>query len=229
MRMKKEWTWNEKKLAAAVAFWFLAIVCLGRVNGRNVLAEEAGTDLLGGVNSTLAADGPAAGQSRTGESAAEDEAMTEEEETPGTYTMAEGWCLDEELSTDDTEVYRLESTEEGQETSTISCSYMETNYSRQDYEQLREMLTNNLIYGNVNAQITTSAVYTLSMDYLYIVLVDDSSEDYCDIYHYVVGDYQCFCVQVREYRAEASLAEEQETDTPREVGQAVAEGFVWKE
>jgi len=210
MRMKRERIWKVKKFAAAVACWFLAMACAGCVSARLVLAEETGAG--------------------TGGSVAEDEQpLTEEEESPGTYTMEEGWCLDEELSTEEEEVYRLETSEEGQETSTISCSYLETNYSRQDYEQLRDMLTNNLLYDNVNAQITTSAVYTLSMDYLYIILVDDSSEEYCDIYHYVVGDYQCFCVQVREYRAEADLAEAQELDTPREAGQKIAEGFVWNE
>ncbi|MCD8398420.1 MAG: hypothetical protein LUD12_14795 [Lachnospiraceae bacterium] len=210
MRMKRERIWKVKKFAAAVACWLLAMACAGCVSARLVLAEEAGAGAGGSV-------------------AEDEQPLTEEEESPGTYTMEEGWCLDEELSTEEEEVYRLETSEEGQETSTISCSYLETNYSRQDYEQLRDMLTNNLLYDNVNAQITTSAVYTLSMDYLYIILVDDSSEEYCDIYHYVVGDYQCFCVQVREYRAEADLAEAQELDTPREVGQKVAEGFVWKD
>ncbi|MCC8102985.1 MAG: hypothetical protein LIP11_12295 [Clostridiales bacterium] len=215
MRMKREWIWNEKRIVTAVVLWLFAVVCLGSMSVWKVLAQESGADSSGGAESGLMENSAADGQGLT-------------EETPGTYTMAEGWCLDEEQSTEGVEVYRLETGEEGQETSTISCSYLETNYSRQDYEQLRDMLTNNLLYDNVDAQITTSAVYTLSMDYLYIILVDDSSEDYCDIYHYVVGDYQCFCVQVREYRQEAELAEAQEIDTPREVGQTVAEGFVWK-
>ncbi|MCD8336740.1 MAG: hypothetical protein LUD18_05585 [Lachnospiraceae bacterium] len=217
MRMKRERIWNGKRIAAVAVFWLLAAVCPGVMGVNHVFAQESGTESAIGTDSSLAGDSAANGQTLT------------EEETPGTYTMEEGWCLDEEQSTEAVEVYRQESAQEGQETSTISCSYMETNYSRQDYEQLRDMLTNNLIYDNVNAQITTSAVYTLSMDYLYIVLVDDSSEDYCDIYNYVVGDYQCFCVQVREYREEAKLAEAQEADTPREVGQTVAEGFVWDE
>ncbi|MCD8347962.1 MAG: hypothetical protein LUD16_08460 [Lachnospiraceae bacterium] len=217
MRMKSELTWKGKKIAMAAACCLLAATGLCCVSTQEVRAEETAAGMSGGMNGAFAE-----------ESTADEQAMTEEE-TPGTYTMEEGWCLDEELSTEEEEVYRLETSEEGQETSTISCSYLETNYSRQDYEQLRDMLTNNLIYDNVNAQITTSAVYTLSMDYLYIVLVDDSTEEYCDIYHYVVGDYQCFCVQVREYRAEAELAKAQEQATPREVGQTVAEGFVWKE
>ncbi|MCD8013599.1 MAG: hypothetical protein LUG99_10560 [Lachnospiraceae bacterium] len=148
-------------------------------------------------------------------------------EDVGSYTMEEGWSLDETQSTDDVSVYVQDAYADEAQTSTISCSYLSTNYSRQDYEQLRDMLTNNLLYSNVNAQITTSAVYTLAMDYLYIILVDDSSEDYRDIYHYVVGDYECFCVQVREYRDEAAEAEAQELQTPQEAGQSVAEGFVW--
>ncbi|MCD7745068.1 MAG: hypothetical protein LUI13_07295 [Lachnospiraceae bacterium] len=149
------------------------------------------------------------------------------QETVGSYTMEEGWSLDETQSTDDVSVYVQDAYTGETETSTISCSYLSTNYSRGDYEQLRDMLTNNLLYSNVNAQITTSAVYTLAMDYLYIILVDDSSEEYRDIYHYVVGDYECFCVQVREYRDEAAEAEAQELETPQEAGQSVAEGFVW--
>ncbi len=209
-------------LGVWAAFLFLTAVCSGRMDVMRAEAEESGySEMIGGE-----------GESFMQDAADPDLSETFEEETeaaPGTYTMEEGWAEDEALSTEDVTVYIQDAylDTDVSETSTISCSYLETNYSRQDYEQLRDMLTNNLLYSNVDAQITTSAVYTLSMDYLYIVLVDDSSEEYRDIYHYVVGDYQCFCVQVTEYRTEAELAEAQDLDTPREIGQKVAEGFVW--
>ncbi len=228
------------------AFLFQALVCTlvctGRMNVTIVRAEEYGlSESLDGAgddfwqdeysgdtwseDTSVMSDG--ASDSAAWDAAAEYE--TETELAPGTYTMEEGWMEDEELSSDDVTVYVQDTYADSDtsETSTISCSYLETNYSRQDYEQLRDMLTNNLLYNNVNAQITTSAVYTLAMDYLYIILVDDSSEDYRDIFHYVVGDYQCFCVEVKEYRDQADEAEAQEQDTPREIGQKVAEGFVW--
>ncbi len=227
------------------AFLFLAMACIGRINMSTVRAEESGLSAdMGGTQESFwqdvysgnegseelslendgASDGAAWDSSSPG---LEDEAETEA--APGTYTMEDGWTEDELRSTDDVTVYVRDAYagEDTSETSLISCSYLETNYSRQEYEQLRDMLTNNLLYSNVNAQITTSAVYTLAMDYLYIVLVDDSSEEYRDVYHYVVGDYQCFCVQVTEYRDEAEQDEAQEVDTPREIGQKVAEGFVW--
>jgi hypothetical protein len=165
----------------------------------------------------------------------ETEAWTEEDgetvETAapqmGTYVMAEGWSEDETLSTSETSVYKQTGMIGEAQTSTITCSYLDTNYSVMEYEQLRDMLTNNLLYSNVNAQISTSAVYTDAKDYLYIILVDDAAQDYRNTYCYVVGDYRCFCVTVQEYREEADQLTAQEQQTPREVGQSVAEQFVW--
>ncbi len=218
--MKMDLVMKMKEIRWKVFFLFTVAVCMScsYLCGIPVYAEEPG------------AGGSLSGTEMT-EVSEEDVLSEEETEAPGTYTMEEGWIEDEELSTDDVLVYRLESAAEDTdiETSTISCSYMDTNYSRQEYEQLRDMLTNNLLYSNVDAQITTSAVYTLAKDYLYIILVDDSLEDYRTIYHYVVGDYQCFCVEVKEYREEAEQAELLEEDTPQEIGQKVAEGFSWKE
>ncbi len=145
----------------------------------------------------------------------------------GTFTVPEGWSRDDSASTEETSVYRADDAAGLGETSTISCSYLDTNYSVLEYEQLRDMLTNSLRYSNVDAQISTSAVYTLSKDYLYIVLVDDSAVSYRDIYHYVVGNYRCFCVQVREYREEAQQDEDLEKQTPQQAGQAMAESFSW--
>lgn len=151
----------------------------------------------------------------------------ETEARKGTYPVEEDWIRDSEQSTDEKEVYIKKSYEQEKETSTITCTYIDTNYSVLEYEQLRDMLTNNLFYSNVDAKISTSAVYTLDKDYLYILIVDDSSQDYRDIYHYVVGDYRCFEVSVHEYRAEAEAAKAAEEDTPQETGQKIAEEFVW--
>ncbi len=137
------------------------------------------------------------------------------------YSVPEGWTVDEQADLEDALVLCRQ--DDG--LSTIVCGYLDTNYSIQEYEQLREMLTNNLLYEHVNAQISTSAVYTLAKDYLYTILVDDEEEAYRDIYHYVIGDYRCFCVFVREYRSEAE--EVQDQMTPREAGQSIAEGFTW--
>ncbi|MCD7762112.1 MAG: hypothetical protein LUI14_02735 [Lachnospiraceae bacterium] len=230
----------------AFLFLFMALafvlVCPGRAGLMRAQAEEAGySDGTGetlwqdvysgdtGSSDTFAADQAGFGASDAGMAAEEYE--TETEMLPGTYTMEEGWTENELLSSDGVTVYVQDAyaDAESPETSLISCSFLDTNYSRQDYEQLRDMLTNKILYSNVSAQITTSAVYTLAMDYLYIILVDDSSAEYRTIYHYVVGDYQCFCVEVKEYRAEAEQAEAQEADTPQEIGQKIAEGFVWNE
>lgn len=145
----------------------------------------------------------------------------------GTYTVEDGWSEDIEASDEEMQVYKQTSFGDQENTSTITCSYLDTNYSVLEYEQLRDMLTNNLVYNNVNAQISTSAVYTKEKDCLYIVIVDDSAQEYREIYHYVVGDYRCFCVEVREYRTEAEAAKAQEIKTPQEVGQKMAEEFVW--
>lgn len=145
----------------------------------------------------------------------------------GTYSVADGWTEDTDASDDSKKVYKQTEQKDLEDTSTITCSYLDTNYSVLEYEQLRDMLTNNLLYSNVDAQISTSAVYTKEKDCLYIVIVDDSVQDYRDIYHYVVGDYRCFCVEVREYRAEAEQAKAQEQKTPQEVGMQMAQEFVW--
>ncbi len=145
----------------------------------------------------------------------------------GTYSVGAGWTVDSDASTEEKTVYKQDAYVGMENTSTISCSYMDTNYSVLEYEQLRDMLTNNLLYNNVNAQISTSAIYTQAKDYLYIVIVDDSAQEYKDVYHYVVGDYRCFCVEVREYRAEADQAVADGVKTPHEVGQTTAEEFTW--
>ncbi|MCD7884922.1 MAG: hypothetical protein LUI87_14645 [Lachnospiraceae bacterium] len=229
--MKKNQSGKVRGIAAGTVLSLLALVCLcqyGRITvfaesaGESAISQEAELDAVGGEST---ADADAALE--TAGSVLPDEIALSD--APGSYTMDAGWQLDETLSSDTVSVYKQDGSEDEAETSTISCSYLETNYSVQEYEQLRDMLTNNLLYSNVNAQISTSAVYTLAKDYLYIILVDDSSEDYRDIYHYVVGDYQCFCVQVKEYRAEAELAGSQDLQTPQEVGQSVAEGFEWKD
>lgn len=149
------------------------------------------------------------------------------EKATGNYTVEAGWSVDSDSSTADKSVYKQDGMLESDDTSTVSCSYMDTNYSVLEYEQLRDMLTNNLLYSNVNAQISASAVYTNAKDYLYILLVDDTSLEYRNIYCYVVGDYRCFCVEVKEYRSEAEQLRSQELKTPQEVGQSIAEGFVW--
>lgn len=154
-------------------------------------------------------------------------AQTEEIKKTGTYTIESGWSVDDAASTPERTVYKQDGKVGQENTSTITCSYMDTNYSVLEYEQLRDMLTNNLLYSNVNAQLSSSAIYTDAKDYLYILIVDDAAAEYRDIYCYVVGDYRCFCAEVREYRAEADELRAQELKTPQEAGQKAAEGFVW--
>ncbi len=145
----------------------------------------------------------------------------------GTYPAPEDWEEVDSLSGEDSTVYKRSGFGDETETSTITCNYMDTNYRVVEYEQLRDMLTNNLVYSNINAQISSSAVYTKAKDYLYILTVDDSSKDYRDIYYYVVGDMRCFCVTVKEYRSEAEEMKASETSTPQEAGQKTAEEFTW--
>ena len=164
-----------------------------------------------------------------GEEAVEENAGVEAPaaQQTGTYTMADGWSSDGNASTAERSVYKADAFAGADPTSTITCSYLDTNYSVLEYEQLRDMLTNNLLYSNVNAQISTSAVYTDARDYLYILISDDSTQDFRTVYCYVVGDYRCFCVEVKEYRAEAEQLKAQEQKTPQEAGQEAAESFVW--
>ncbi|WP_283684667.1 hypothetical protein [Parablautia sp. Marseille-Q6255] len=158
---------------------------------------------------------------------ASEAAETEPSQRTGTYTVASGWAVDDAAGTQEQTVYKQEGKTGQDQTSTITCSYMDTDFSVLEYEQLRDMLTNNLLYSNVNAQLSSSAIYTDAKDYLYILIVDDASAEYRDIYCYVVGDYRCFSVQIQEYRAEAEELRAQKKQTPQEVGQSVAEGFVW--
>ena len=161
------------------------------------------------------------------EEAAAEYAMTEADPMTGIWEVPEGWTEDDRDTSEDVFVYKLTEMVGMTDTSSITCSYMDTNYSVLEYEQLRDMLTNNLLYANVDAQISTSAVYTKAKDCLYIVIVDDSAQSYRDIYHYVVGDYRCFSVEVREYRSEAEQMKASDLKTPQEVGQQIAEEFTW--
>lgn len=147
-----------------------------------------------------------------------------EEKQIGTYSVDSDWVKIEEKCEDEIEVYRKTGYEDLEETSEITCSYVDTNYAIIEYEQLRDMLTNNLMYSNVNAQISTNAGYTEEKDYLYTLIADDKDKPYKDIYYYVVGDYRCFCVSVREYRVEKT--EEQEK-MPQEIGKKIAADFIW--
>lgn len=144
----------------------------------------------------------------------------------GSYSVDSAWVRVEQKSDTDEEVYKQEASQNIEETSEITCSYLDTNYSVAEYEQLRDMLTNNLMYSDVNAQISTSAGYTDAKDYLYTLTADDSDKDYRDIYYYVVGDHRCFCVTVREYREEAAQADSPD-DTPQAVGKKTAQQFIW--
>lgn len=208
--MKKIRNELQKRLAAGAAS--VCIVCgvsvctLPTVQAEEIVLETSGTELW---NGEIVIETP------------------ETEERIGTYTVEEAWIKNTELSTEDETVYVKEEYAKEAETSTITCSYIDTNYSVLEYEQLRDMLTNNLFYSNVNAKVSTSAVYTLDKDYLYILIVDDSDHEYRDIYHYVVGDYRCFEVAVREYRSEADTDRAAGEDTPQEAGQKIAEEFVW--
>ena len=146
----------------------------------------------------------------------------------GSYSVNSEWVRIDQSSDTEKEVYKKEASQDMEETSEITCSYFDTNYSVAEYEQLRDMLTTNLMYSDVNAQISTSAGYTDAKDYLYTLTADDSDKDYRDIYYYVVGDYRCFCVTVREYREEAAQADSSD-DTPQEVGKKTAQQFTWNQ
>lgn len=222
--MRKKIVYSFISAAAALAL-SLAVSCIpaGRFSVR---AEEAGGYYDEWGNWISEGDASA----DTGLAVSEDIAAAESESTTlptGTYSVGAGWSADSTASTEDVTVYEQDAHLGEQNTSTISCSYLDTNYSVFEYEQLREMLTNQLYYNNVNAQISTSAGYTSVKDYLYIVIVDDTAQDYTDIYYYVVGNYRCFCTEVREYRSEAEEASAQGLSTPREMGQSISEGFVW--
>lgn len=145
----------------------------------------------------------------------------------GVYTVDPDWVLTDSMSAEEKFVYKMSGSEKEEETSTITCSYIDTNYSVMEYEQLREMLTNNLLYGKVDAEISTSAGYTDAKDCLYVLTADDAEEDFREIYYYVVGDHRCFLVEVKEYRAEAEAKKAEGKDTPAEAGEKTAQKFTW--
>ena len=216
----------KKRNAASVCRMTLLCMMLGA--GLSALPLQAEEDIY--LEDDLMTEYTVSEESEDG--AADEITITAEENADlitGTYTVPSEWTEDASQSTEEKKVYRCSGYTDQESVSTITCSYLDTNYSVMEYEQLRDMLTNNFLYSNVNAQISTSAVYTKAKDYLYILIVDDSAQDYRDVYHYVVGDYRCFSVEVREYREEASLAESREMDTPQETGQKIAEEFTWNE
>lgn len=241
--MGKERIRKNKYIAAGIALMFSTMIFAGQNQTLAVQAEEGYYDEFGTwisedemiepeIGGEFAMENEAEGTQAVADSGNSDMAESviiesQAASLTGTYTLEEGWSVDDAASTQDVTVYRQDSHAGETNTSTITCSYMDTNYSVMEYEQLRDMLTNNLLYSNVNAQISTSAVYTQAKDYLYILLVDDSAQEYRDLYYYVVGDYRCFCLTVKEYRVEAEQAAALQVKTPQEVGQKAAEGFVW--
>lgn len=153
--------------------------------------------------------------------------QTEAEKRTGTWSVDSAWTQTKAEDAEERWTYRQSGMESVDATSTIVCSYLDTNYSVLEYEQLRDMLTNNVLYSNVDAQISTSAAYTDAKDYLYMVTVEPSEADYRDIYYYVVGDHRCFCVEVREYQAEADALTAAQQKTPAKVGEETAMKFTW--
>ena len=140
----------------------------------------------------------------------------------GSYSVDSDWVRIEQKSDTEKDVYRQEASKDVEETSEITCSYLDTNYSVAEYEQLRDMLTNNLMYSDVNAQISTSAGYTDAKDYLYTLTADDSGKDR----HLLrSGRPRCFCVILKS-EEEAAQAESSD-DTPQAVGKKTAQEFTW--
>ena len=145
----------------------------------------------------------------------------------GTYQVPEGWSEVETASSEMTKVYRKAEALEVDAASEITCSYMATNYSLQEYEQLRDMLTNDMVYSKVGAKISSTCTYTDKKDNLFILTVDDESKDYREIVYYVAGEKECFCVEVKEYRTEAESASAAKEKTPEETGKEIAVKFSW--
>lgn len=157
----------------------------------------------------------------------EPEDQTEAQELTGSWSVDSAWVQTKAEDEEERWTYKQSGAEAEEDTSTIVCSYLDTNYSVLEYEQLRDMLTNNAVYSNADAQISTSAAYTDAKDYLYMLTVEPSGVDYRDIYYYVVGDCRCFCVEVREYQAEADALEAAQQKTPSQTGQDIAMKFTW--
>ena len=157
----------------------------------------------------------------------EPEEQTEAQELTGSWSVDSAWVQTKAEDEEERWTYKQSGAEAEEDTSTIVCSYLDTNYSVLEYEQLRDMLTNNAVYSNADAQISTSAAYTDAKDYLYMLTVEPSGVDYQDIYYYVVGDRRCFCVEVREYQAEADALEAAQKKTPSQTGQDIAMKFTW--
>ena len=157
----------------------------------------------------------------------EPEDQTEAQELTGSWSVDSAWVQTKAEDEEERWTYKQSGAEAEEDTSTIVCSYLDTNYSVLEYEQLRDMLTNNAVYSNADAQISTSAAYTDAKDYLYMLTVEPSGVDYQDIYYYVVGDCRCFCVEVREYQAEADALEAAQKKTPSQTGQDIAMKFTW--
>lgn len=157
----------------------------------------------------------------------EPEDQTEAQELTGSWSVDSAWVQTKAEDEEERWTYKQSGAEAEEDTSTIVCSYLDTNYSVLEYEQLRDMLTNNAVYSNADAQISTSAAYTDAKDYLYMLTVEPSGVDYRDIYYYVVGDRRCFCVEVREYQAEADALEAAQQKTPSQTGQDIAMKFTW--
>lgn len=145
----------------------------------------------------------------------------------GDYKVPEGWSEDSSSDSEITKIYKRSENLELDATSSITCSYIATNYSVFEYEQLRDMLTNDLVYSKVNADISSSCTYTDNKDYLFILTADDASRDYREIFYYVVGDMECFKVEVKEYRAEAKSAKEAQEKSPEDAGKEIAVKFTW--
>lgn len=203
------------RLAVAV----LAAVCIGQPAA--VFAQEM-------------PDGPAVEEPMSGseeqpgeEPGEAPDEQTEAQELTGNWSMDSAWTQTKAEDEEERWTYRQSGKESDDQTSTIVCSYLDTNYSVMEYEQLRDMLTNNAVYSNADAQISTSAAYTDAKDYLYMLTVEPSGADYRDIYYYVVGDRRCFCVEVREYQAEADALKEARQKTPSQTGQDTAMKFTW--
>ena len=142
------------------------------------------------------------------------------------YSIPAGWQELPEAAAGG-KVYKQSASMQEPDSSQICCFQETTDYSLMEYEQLRGKLTDQVVYEDSSAVVSSTCTYTEAQDNLFVLTSDDAERPYRDIYYYIVRDYEYFCFHVREDRLEAEKAREQQIDTPEEAGRKMASQFTW--
>ena len=146
------------------------------------------------------------------------EAEEEENNTPGSWTVPEGWVLAQRYSTKNKVFYVEEGHEEDSQPDNISVEVGTNRYSAGDHEQFREAILRQLLMQvqGLDAELTGDGTFTEQEYVLYIFTITEP--DVITKQFYIIGDQRYGLVHLTNFTG---------SEATDEAAQAIADSFVW--